>query len=550
MLVPNWKEYPPPSRPVAMGVNGMVSSAHSLASLAGLQVLTEGGNAFDAATSVAATLGVVEPYMSGPGGIGLALAYVARERRTRVLNFSGRAPMAAEPSRFTPESKQTGILAALVPGNVAGWLTLHETYGSLDRRRLLQPAIDYAENGFPVSDFNSRIFAEQVPRVSRYPASASILLDRDGRPPLPGSLFRMPRLAGSLRKIAEGGKDVFYRGELAAEVVQGVRAMGGLLSESDLAKYEPQWQEPIRISYRGYEVLTTPPNSSGFQILQTLKLMESFEGRDLSFQHPDTIHALMEAIKLCVTDRIRYGGDPDYVAAPLEGLLSEGYAARQRQRIDKKSVSVVAGEHYVGQSPPGALEPGSLEDFEGGMTTHFAVADRDGNVVSVTQTLGGRFGSAVAVGETGIFLNNMCYWFDLEKGSPNLIGPGKRVDFVLAPTHTYRDGRFFLSMGTPGGWGILQTTVQLLMNVLDFGMDLQQAIEAPRFRYYAGKRVEMEERFPLQLRRALAAMGHEVDILDAWSLFVGAAHAVQADQDRGVFHGGADSRRDGLALGW
>jgi gamma-glutamyltranspeptidase/glutathione hydrolase len=193
---------------------------------------------------------------------------------------------------------------------------------------------------------------------------------------------------------------------------------------------------------------------------------------------------------------------------------------------------------------------GNPEGFDGGMTTHLAVADRDGNVVSITQTLGGGFGSAVAMGDTGIFLNNMCHWFDLEEGSPNVIGPGKRVDFVVAPTQTFKDGKFFLSMGTPGSWGILQTTPQLLTHVLDHGMNVQEAIEAPRFRYYEGRRVEMEERFPAHVRHALEQRGHEVTVLEPWSASVGGAQGIRVDVAAGVFQGGADPRRDGYAMGY
>ena len=546
----NWLSHPAAGRPAAMGANGMVTSAHPLASMAGVRVLMQGGNAFDAAVTTAATLGVVEPYMSGVGGIGVALVHIAGEGRVRVLNFSGRAPQAAEPSRFTGDSNATGPLSSLVPGNVAGWLTLHETYGSLERQRLFQPAIEYAEDGFPVSYFNSWMIGNQAERLARFPESASILLDGQGRHPKAGSRLKMPQLASSMRAIAGGGKEVFYRGELAQRIVDANRSAGGMFTGDDLADYDAYWQEPIRIGYRGYEILGCPPNSSGFQILQTLKMMEGFSGVDLAYQSVETLHLFIEAVKLCVTDRIKYAGDPDYVRAPIDGLLSEAYAAEQRRRIVRGQVAMVAGERYALGRPEGSLAPGSPEAFDGGMTTHFAVADRDGNVVSVTQTLGGGFGTGAAMGDTGIFLNNMADYFDLEEGSPNQVGPGKRVDFVVSPTHTFRDGRFYASMGTPGSFGILQTTPQFLMNLLDFGMNVQQAIEAPRLRVVAGTEVQMEERFPPHLRRALEAQGHSVSVIEAWSMSVGGAQGIRADLDSGVFEGGADPRRDGYALGW
>ncbi len=547
--MPNWKDHTPPSRPVAMGVNGMVTSAHPMASTSGVRVLAQGGNAFDAAVATAATLNVVEPYMSGVGGIGMAMVYVAAEDKVRVLNFSGRAPRAADPDLFTDETKRTGILAPLVPGNLAGWMTLHETYGRLERDRLFAPAIGYAEAGTPVTYLTSRIMRLNEERLRQFDSSAAIILDSAGNAPRPGERLLMPQLAESLRMIARDGQETFYRGELAQRLVDGVRDLDGLISAEDLAECEVEWMEPISTSYRGYDVFAPPPNSSGFQILETLNVVEGFDPGDLVSQDAMTLHLLMESIKLSVTDRIKYGGDPDYVRVPLERLLSKEYAARQRTRIDRARASVSPGEHYASDLPEGALAPGDSAAFDGGMTTHFATADRDGNVVTVTQTLGGSFGSAVAVGDTGIFLNNMCGWFDLEEGSPNRIGPGKRVDFVVAPTQTFRDGRFLLSMGTPGSYGILQTTPQMLLNFLEFGMNVQQAIDAPRFRYYERTRVAMESRFPVESRRALADLGHEVELLDPWTPTVGGAQAIAADVEKGVFQGGADPRRDGYAFG-
>lgn len=535
--------YPEPNRKEALGVNGMVAAAHPLASGVGLQVLREGGNAFDAAPAVLATLNVVEPYMSGVGGIGVALAYVASEGRVRALDFSGRAPKAAEPSRFTDETKGTGILAPLVPGNVAGWFTLHQAYGTMDPERLFEPAIRYAEDGFPVTSFNHRHFIAHAPRVLRFPEGASMIY-ANGRPPEPGERLAMPLLAESLRKIAAEGPDVFYTGEIAERIVGACREMGGLLTHDDLAEYEARWVEPIDIDYRGYRISTMPPNSSAFQVLQTLKLIEGYDGPELAYQHPDTLHRMMEAVKLCVADRLQYSGDPDFVDVPLEGLLSDWYASRQRERIDLEKVGVNPGDRFAAEPPEGALEPGSPEAH----TTHLSIADRDGNVVSLTQTLGGGFGSAFAVPGTGIFLNNMAGDFDLDERSPNVVGPGKRVEFPVAPTQTFEGERFLLSIGTPGGHGILQTTLQMLVNVLDFGMSVQQAIEAPRFSCGVGREVSMEERFPLHVRRALQTRGHEVKLAEAWA--IGGAQGVMADSEHGVLHGGADPRRDGFAVGY
>lgn len=541
--------HPTPSRPVVMGTSGMVASAHPSATLAGLSVLRDDGNAFDAAVAVGSTLGVVEPYMSGIGGIGVALAYIAAEDRVRALDFSGRAPLSAYPDEFTQDSKDIGVRSCLVPGNVAGWLAMQREYGTLAPGPLFGPAIGLAESGTPVTFNNHRQITKAVPRLMLHTDTAGIVL-HDGASPGPGALLRFPQLAASLRRIAEGGVAEFYSGDLAKRFVKANQELGGLMSLEDLSGYEAEWLEPVKIDYRGFSILTNPPNSTGFQILQTMKLMEQF---DLAFtgpHRPDAVHRFIEAVKLAVADRIPFAGDPDKVAAPLERLLSGAYAVERVAAIDMAKAAVVEGEHYSDQVPPGAISSGLAQQIDGGMTTHFAIADADGNVVSVTQTLGGGFGAAVAMGDTGIFPNNMAYWFDLQEGSPNRIGPGKRVDFVVAPTHTFRDDRFFLSMGTPGSWGILQTTPQMLVNVLDHGMTVQQAIEAPRFRVYEGTRVEMEDRYPDSLRTELEQRGHEIDLVESWSMNVGGAQAIAHDAKNGVFHGGADPRRDGVAIGY
>ena len=528
----------------------MVASANPLSTVAGVAVLKDGGNAFDAAVAVASTLGVVEPYMSGIGGLGVALIYIASEDRVRALDFSGRAPLAATAEELSQDDKDIGPKSALVPGNVAGWLEMHSRYGSKPAGPLFGPAIEYAESGSPVTFNNHRMIATNADRLLMHPRTAGIVLGPNGEAPGPGARLRFPQLGRSLRAVAEGGAREFYRGELAARFVAGNREAGGLLSEADLAEYEPEWLEPIGVRYRGLDVMTTPPGSSGFQILETLKLLEGtgacFGGRP---NDPNTVHRFIEAVKLAVADRIPYAGDPDRISAPLDQLLSDDYAVRRSGAIDMSCASVVSGEHYSDQIPDGAISPGLSREIEGGMTTHFAVVDAAGNVASVTQTLGGAFGAAVAMGDTGIFPNNMAYWFDLEEGSPNRIGPGRKIDFVVAPTQTYDDGRFVLSMGTPGSWGILQTTPQMLVNVIDHGMTVQQAIDAPRFRVYEGTRVEMEERFPTSLRIDLDQRGHEVSVIESWSLNVGGAQAIARDPDSGILHGGADPRRDGVAMG-
>ena len=283
--------YPPPTRPVVMGANGMVSAGHPLASMAGVGALAEGGNAFDAAVAVAAALAIVEPYMSGLGGTGSAIVRRAGASRPRVLDFGGRTPAAAQPAQYSEEAKDLGIMAPLVPGNVAGWLELHDQYGALDLQRVLQPAIDYAENGFPITYQNSAIIAEFADRLRPFAQSAAIFLDRQGRASAPGTRLRWPQLADSLRLIAQQGRSVFYEGELAERMVAAVGEMGGIFTLDDFAQYRAEWQDPLEIDYRGYQIFAPPLPSCGFQALQHLKLMECFDAGELAFESAGTVHA-------------------------------------------------------------------------------------------------------------------------------------------------------------------------------------------------------------------------------------------------------------------
>lgn len=538
-------------RPVVMGSHGMVVSGHPLASQAGLRILLEGGNAFDAAVATAATLNVVEPYMSGLAGLGVLLCYPAREKRVRVLNFSGRAPYAATPDRYNPETQERGILASLVPGNVAGWFTLLETYGTMERARVLAPAITYAEEGVPITHQNHHFMQQNMPLLSSCPTAAQIFLP-GGNAPQPGTVLRQTALAKSLRAIVEAGQEVFYRGELAERMVRDIEAQGGLMTRQDLADYRAEWEEPLMTTYRGYEVYVPPPNSSGFQMLATLNMLEQCDLPALGYGSPQYLHFLMEAMKLSITDRIMYAGDPSYTAIPLPGLLSKAYAEAQLNRIDWRRAAFVVGERASTVQKVNALRAGIPQAYTDGLTTHLTTADKEGNVVTISQTLGNAFGCGIAVEDTGILLNNMALWFDIDPSgdSPNLIAPGKRVDFCVAPMQVLHHGAFRLSLGTPGSYGILQTTVQMLVSLVDFGMNIQEAIEAPRFRYFEDRRVELEDRFPAATRHALQELGHQIESIGDWSVSVGGGQGILCEPESGVLQGGADPRRDGYAVGF
>jgi len=539
----------------------MVASAHPWATQAGLDVMKDGGNAFDAAVAVASSLNVAEPFMSGAGGIGVALLYVASERKTHVLNFSGRAASGATPDQYDDETKQIGPKAPLVPGNAAGWVAWHEKYGRLPSRRVFRDAIEYARRGVPLSPFGAEMLQQNWGFLTRFESTRKSFLGGATTPPTVGSLFRQPDLGDSLTALAEGGRKEFYEGRLARAIVKSFQKAGGLLTLEDMAATKAEWEEPLRTTYRGLEVRVPPPNSSGFQIIETLNILEGYSG--LEFGTTETLHIMLEAVKLAVEDRVEHGGDPEFSKIPLQRLISKEYAAGLRARIDlkkafKQKKQRYPREHLAAADGLPAEQPWLRARWQDGddwwthgLTTHFAVVDSDGNAVTVTQTLGNGYGCGMVADGTGLFLNNMCLWFDIDPSTPsaNLIGPGKRVDFCVAPTQVFEHDRLRLSIGTPGSYGILQTTLQMLTNFIDFGMNVQEAIEAPRFRLQEPGVMNFEGRFPQPLIDELNGLGHTITRLpQGWSRAVGGAHGIQVTS-HGTLLGGADPRRDGVALG-
>jgi len=538
------------TRAPATGTKGMVASAHPYASRAGFDVLRDGGNAMDAAVAVASTLNIAEPYMSGVGGIGIALVYIAKENRTRVLNFSGHAPNAAQPDMYDHLNAETGPISPLVPGNVSGWMTMHDTYGLLPLTRVMRDAIQYADEGVALTPFNASMIEENLVRIDRFESSQkAVVVERTGLSA--GSVFRLPQLAESLTAIAEGGQKEFYEGALGDRIQAGLEAAGGIISREELAAYRAYWQEPLSTDYRGFEVRVAPPNSSGFQILETLNILNNFD--ELPYGSSDSLHRLVEAVYIAADDRAKYAGDPAQVEIPLDRLLSAEYAADRAAEISMLETSGPPAERWdrsrVDHAPVG-IKP----EYASGLTTHFATADSEGNVVTITQTLGGAFGSAVVAGDTGIFMNNMCKWFDIDPGSdsPNLIGPGKQQDFCIAPAQIFYgagDKKIKMSISTPGSWGILHTTAQMMYAHIDAGMNVQEAIEAPRFRHYDSGMLLLENRFPRHMREDLARRGHRVHVAPDWHNAVGGGQGIQFTE-HGTMLGGADPRRDGVAMGY
>ena len=535
-------------RPPAVGFRGVVASAHGLASLAGQRILLQGGNAVDAAVAVAAALGVVEPFMSGPGGGGgLMLVYEAKTGRVHALDYMGRVPAAADPGAFSDlEALNADVRSSTVPSLPAGWLAAHARFGSLDRGALFAPAIELAEGGWPLTPFAAQMFAEGEKRLAPHAASAAVYLAA-GRAPRAGERVRQPDLARSYRQLAEGGADAFYRGELGRRLVAAVRAVGGWLSEDDLAAVEPSWLEPIAVDYRGHRVHSLPLPSSGFQYLECLKILEPYDLPTLGHNSAEYLHLLLETIKLASADRTRYAAAD---RATIEALLDPAYAAQRRDLIDRRRAAPSEGERYLAdktdQVRPG--EPRVSREH----TTHFETADAEGNLVAVTQSNGSGFGNGFVAGETGIVMNNFLYWTDLDPASPIYMRPGSaQREIPMAPSIVTRaDGQPTLGIGTPGSYGILQTTLQMLLNALDFGLNVQAAIEAPRVRAYERTIVEVESRVPESTRAALAELGHDVRPIPPFSWRVGGGHGIARDPESGLLAGGADPRRDGQAIAW
>ncbi|MBI4280206.1 MAG: gamma-glutamyltransferase [Armatimonadetes bacterium] len=534
-------------RPVAMGKRGMVATGHPLGTAAGLRVLMDGGNALDAAVAAAAVLSVVEPYESGVGGGGYLLFYDARASALHCLDYVGRSPRAMVPTQFaTQDDLYRGPRGALVPAAAAGWLAALDRFGSMDRGRVLAAAVTCADDGFPLTIRNAGVIREYASLLAGDGRVARVFLPH-GRPPRAGAVIRQADLAAMLRLMAEGGLEAFYRGPIAAEIARYCEESGGLLTSADLAACRVQWVEPIRGGYRDWTVALPPPPCSGFQILETLRIIEGDDLRSLGRFSAACLHLLIETMKLAIADRIAHAAVP---APPLEVLLSAEYAARQRRRIDPDRAALSEGERYA--RVPGKVQPG-LPSIRERHTTHLDVVDRWGNIASVTQSVGDFFGAGVVAGNTGILLNNLAYWFDLNPDSPNAIGPGKGIEMPMSPCIVFRNDRPVLALGTPGGHGILETTVQILINLLDLGMNIQAAIEAPRFRTQEGRRVVMESRIPPEVRDALATLGHEIEPAGEWaaaSFSLGRAQGIWIEPGSGTLMGGADPRTDGTALGW
>ena len=531
-----WTTEPSTTGP-ATGTSAMVSSAHPLATEAGLEILRAGGNAFDAAVAVAAALNVVEPAMSGAGGYGTILLYHAASKQTWFLNPSGRIPAAVNSDAFRPptpgyQENRRGAKSVSTPGNVNAWEAMSKRYGRLRWAQLFEPSIRLADEGYALEAREAETLQRSYPG---FPSHAKEIFGKDGKPLGQGDRLQQKDLARSLRLIAGGGAAAFYTGELARAIDAEMKAADGFLGLADLKGNRAEWWKPITIRYRGVDVVTASPPANAFDYLVRLGIMSRFDAVALGHNSVDYLHRFAEATKHGFWVRLRYAGDPDIAPPPVGRLLSEAYWREQAAAIDPEKARPFVPPATAGSD---------------GHTTHFVVADRLGNVVSATQTLGGAFGSRIMPRGTGIWLNDSLEFSTFEpKGNPMDAHAGRRKLSGDCPTILMRGGRPWVALGTPGGHTIGQTVPQMVMNLIDFEMDVQQAVDAPRISFGEPDLIAVEEAIPAAVRAGLEAKGHKLRVVRA----LGNAHALALEYDaRGRvrrFTGAADSRGAGRAKG-
>jgi len=529
----------PSRRSAVLARHGMVATSQPLAATAGLRTMLDGGNAADAAVTVAAMLNVVEPMSTGIGGDCFALIFEAKTGQVTALNGSGRSPAAftleeAQQRGLTPDRgiPLTGPLPVTVPGTVSGWAALLDRFGTMTLADCLAPAIATAEEGFPVSELISAGWQRATEKMSKDPEAARVYLPA----PKSGEIHRQPDLARTLRTIAEGGQEVFYRGPVAEQIAACVQSWGGYLTAADLAAHTATWEAPIRTRYRNVEMLEHPPNGQGMAALVALNIVEGYDLAGMGYFDPARWHLLIEAMRLGMADASRYVADPAVTAVPVEGLLSKGYAAQRRDliRADRALELAVAGQP------------------EHRDTVYLTVTDGQGNAVSFINSLYYGFGSGLVVPGTGICLQDRGACFSLQPGHPNALAGGKRPYHTIIPAMALKDGRLWLSFGVMGGFMQPQGHLQTLVNLVDYRLDPQSALDAPRFRVdeLGSRRVAVETGVPLKTRQALAALGHDVRPEPTFSPGFGGGQIIAADPETGVLSGGSDPRRDGCAVGF
>ena len=560
------------NRPVIMGRNGMVCAGHPLAAQAGMAILQKGGNAVDAAIATAAALNVVEPNMSGIGGDGFIMIYNKAQNKIDICNATGAAPYATDVAWYRANGiPNKGIMSFSVPGLVDGWMAAHEKYATLKLSELFAPAIDLAGNGFPVSHVLSRVIAgDQL--LCEFPTSQAIFAP-GGNALKPGEMLYQKDLAKTFQTLADGGRDAFYEGSIAEALVKFSQEQGGLLSMKDLADCRSRWQEAISVSYKGHTVYEAPPNSSGHVLLQELNMVEQFDLKAMGCNSAESIHMMVEAKKLAFIDREAYMADPDHTDIPTLGLLSKEYAKERAKLIDlSKASDPTHGDPWVfqdGSGSAGRVTAGSMQEED---TTCFVIVDQWGNAVCQLQSIQSSLGSSIVAGDTGILLNNRMTYWHLDEDHVDCLAPGKRVRHTMNPVMVFNgdgpaslgkeagDGTLALVCGTPGADTQVQTNMQVITHLIDFGMTVAEAVEAPRWRnshsptesnvpHVCDNLLHMESRFGSDVRQALESRGHQLNVMPDWGA-QGSEMMIQVDSETGVLQGAADPRRDGYAIGW
>jgi gamma-glutamyltranspeptidase / glutathione hydrolase len=517
---------------------GIVASEHPLASQAGVSILAHGGNAIDAAVAANAVVGVVEPMCNGIGGDMFAIIYEARTGKLYGLNASGWAPAALTPEFLRSKALRTmpgkGIYSVTVPGTVDGWDKLLKRFGRKKLSEVLAPAIRYAEEGFPVSELVAEYWADGE-RKLRQDANASATYLPQGRRPRVGEIFRNPDLAWSLKQIAARGRNAFYEGAIARKLLAYEKEMGGVMTAGDLASFSAEWVEPISTTYHGWTVYEIPPNGQGIGALMMLNLMENFPLAKFGPGSADALHVMIEAKKLAYADMLRYVCDQKFHGVPIAGMLSKDYARERAKRIDMAKAQ---------DGPQPGRPPGAGTD-----TTYLCAVDEEGNMVSYIQSNYANFGSGLVAGGTGFVLQNRGALFSLDATSPNVLAGHKRPLHTIIPAFASKD-QVRIAFGIMGGWNQSQAHAQFVSDIVDHGMNIQAALEAPRFvkHSFAGRDVELESRVAAPVQAELTSRGHQIKVAGFFDDTCGGGQAVLRDFATGVNYGASDPRKDGEAI--
>lgn len=527
----------------------MVVAAHPLAAEAGLDCLKKGGNAVDAAVATAFALNAAEPFASGIGGGGFMVIYLAKEKKVTVINFREKAPSRAFPDMFVDQGKinerwrRAHGLAVAVPGALTGWDYALKKYGSKILTDVIQKGIEIAEKGYTISQTFSKINKDEYEKILLNSGEMSVYLN-EGFPFEPGEKFKNPELANTFRLIASKGIQVFYTGSLAQKIAKAVQDKGGIMTLEDLAHYKPKEQSPLKGTYKDYTLFTlSPPGSGGLHIIQLLNIIENWPIKKWAHNSQLYIHHLCEAFRFVFADRARYLGDPDFTSIPIKDLISKKYALQIASKIK--------AERPLGSYPYGEFDEKQNDKDN---TTHLCVIDREGNIVSMTQSINHFFGSGISPENSGFLLNNHMDDFSRNSESQNAPRPQRRPVSSMGPLILFKENKPYLILGSPGGTRIFPSLTQIILNIVDFNMSLDEAIEAPRFFSYSVqgqvRPISFESRIPQKTIRLLEKMGHQMNAREDYDKYFGGAQGVMILRNKNLLHGGADSRRDGFGAGY